>query len=233
MFVVPSAAAANAESNDYIDGGIQRRIYGPSDEGGRVISMKLYCDTDESGSTYDMLGIFDVTEPHNIYGQNISLGSFDYSAGKLRFALDDRTPGHRNYVLAISPRGDSLVTFGRPGNEDQISTSLTKLLRLRAQYAIDQGFRVTIGSEDFLIIPQRGSLTGFVFFKGDLAQRLANGDIDAAYGKFCVKTERRTEAGRWVRERGPLPIGNVDGVFYEMAYDPQSNQWVIQRGPPR
>jgi hypothetical protein len=230
LFAASSVGAQRVDPNIYVDGGIRRTITGPSDTGGRLISMKLYCDKDASGYVYAKLGIFDVTDPFDSYGQYFSFAAFDFSSTKT-FPLDDRTPGHRNYVLSISPRTSMPIKFGRPGYEDQISTSRDNLLVLRAQHAIDKGTRVTIGSKEFLVIPQQGTLPGFVFFTGDLARRLASGDSDAAYESFCVKTMRRTGGGGWEQERGPLLIGEVDGRSYELAFNPQTKNWVIQNSP--
>lgn len=227
MLLARSAGAQPVDPNIYADGGIRRPIHGPRDQTTRIIAMQLYCDKDARGYVYSKLGIFDVTEPHDFYGQYFSLSDFSFRNGKT-FPLNDRTPGHRNYTLSIAPGAGVPIKFGRPGNEDQISTSRDKLLMIRARHAIDNGVRVEIGSTEFLVIPQHGTLPGYVFFKGDLAARLANGDTSAAYEMFCVKTMRRAGGGGWERERGPLPIGEVDGRLYELAWDPQTNQWVIQ-----
>lgn len=230
--VAQSAGAQRVDPTVYADGGIRRQVYGPKDKTSRVISMKLYCDKDASGHVYSKLGIFDVTDPYDSYGQYFSLAEFSYRDGKT-FELDDRTPGHRNYTLSISPGAGVPIRFGRPGNEDQISTTRDKLLMIRARHAIDTGLRVTIGSKEFLVISQQGTLPSFVFFKGDLAERLNNGDSGAAYELFCVKTMTRTSGGGWERARGPLPIGEVDGLLYELAWNPQSDQWVIQPSSSR
>lgn len=232
LFVATSAGAQAVDPNIYADGGIRRYIYGPSDTTSRLISMLLYCDKSASGSVYDKLGIFDVTDPYDSYGQYFSFGHFDFNPAKT-FMLDDRTPGHRKYSLLISPQTSIPIKFGRPGNEDQISTSRDKLLMLRARHAIDKGTRVTIGSKEFLVIPQQATLPSLVFFTGDLAERLDDGDNNAAYASFCVKTMRRSAGGGWERERGPLLLGEVDGRPYELAFDPQINAWVIQEGPQR
>lgn len=227
LMLLAQASVAQPVDSGYVEGGIRRNIYGPKDKTSRAISMRLYCDLDSNGNVYNKLGIFDVTEPDNIYGQYFSLVEF-FREGH-SFILDDRTPGHRRYVLTISPAAGVPITFGRPGSDDQISTTKDKLLAVRARHAIDNGTRVSLGSREFIVIQQLGTLPGFIFFKGDLEQRLAAGDTNAAYAEFFVKTMRRTAGGNWQQERGPLLIGEVDGRIYELAMNPQTNQWVIQQ----
>jgi len=227
LALLAQTAGAQPLDEGYVEGGIRRNIAGPKDKTSRTISLRLYCDTYPNGNFYNKLGIFDVTEPDNIYGQYFSLGEF-FRDGK-SFILDDRTPGHRRYILTISPTAGVPIMFGRPGYDDQIKTTRDKLLRVRARHAIDNGTALTIGSRSFLAITQLGSLPGFIFFRGDLEERLAAGDLDAAYGAFFVKTMRKTEDGRWVDAAGPLLIGEVDGRTYELAKNPQTNQWVIQQ----
>lgn len=79
MLLAQSAGAQLVDPNMYSDGGIRRPISGPSDKTTRVISMKLYCDRDASGYVYAKLGIFDVTDPYDAYGQFFSFGAFDYN----------------------------------------------------------------------------------------------------------------------------------------------------------
>lgn len=225
-----SPAAAQNDMNVYVDGGIQRDIYGPSDKTSRRISLRLYCDKDADGNVYNKLGIFDVTDSRDIYGQYFSLaGEFQHRNGTT-FMLDDRTPGHRLYTLAITPTGPNTnIKFGRPGNADQITTTKDKLLAVRARHAFENGTRAYLGSREFIVIKQLGTLPGLVFFHGDLEQRLAAGDTNAAYATFFVKTMRRMDGGGWQTERGPLLIGEVDGQTYELALNPQTNEWVIQQ----
>src|SRR3954451_11320602 len=108
-------AAAQTISPAYEGGAIIRNLAGPSDKTSRTISMKLYCDKSASGSVYSKLGIFDVTEDANIYGQYFKFGDAPLD---LTFRLNDRFADTRNYRLMITAGKGMPITFGRPGNEE-------------------------------------------------------------------------------------------------------------------
>jgi hypothetical protein len=44
---------------------------------------------------------------------------------------------------------------------------------------------------------------------------------------------RRTGDGGWINEAGPLPIAEVDGRPYELAFDREVRLWIVQEGVHR
>lgn len=223
-----TAAAAQPDRSHYESGAIIRAVYGPEDTTSRLISIKIYTYRGDDGRAYNRYGVFDISDVWDIYGQTFSLGD---PPQRRIIKLDDRTANHRNYVFEVRGAPGAGVFLGRPGNEEQISTSLDQLLGLRGRYVAERGTRVLLGGREFLIVPQGGSYPGFVFFVGDLAQRISQGDTACLYPEFFVQTMKKNSSGYWVQDSGPLLIGEVDGRRYEMIFNRESKTWEVRASP--
>ncbi len=160
----------------YVDGAVVGEVYGPRDPNSRKISMKIYTKQLEDGSMVNEIGIFDITDTNDIFGQR-----FPIDSGTQSFVLDDRTPGHKRYELSFGPAdadGDRSITFARPGGGQALPpTSVSKLFRRRADQvaALAQANQagtkdhvVMVGDQKFYALPQGGARSVLALFPKDL-----------------------------------------------------------------
>lgn len=150
---------------------------------------------------------------------------------KASFALDDRQPGMRRYVLRLyytTEEDGTWIEFGRPGHEDQMRIKLRQLFALRARQALDEGDAVDIEGRRFLVLGQAGpGPTGsLLFFPGDLEERMGARDNYEMAPSLMAETVRAVPNGGIQRIEGKLPLGWVAGRFYYLIYDEALGYWV-------
>jgi hypothetical protein len=196
------AAQSHARKKLYERGGIAKKVWGPKDKVSRLVSLKIVTSK-SGGRLIDQLGICDITTP-SVYCQ-----SFDIEVGERVFNLEDRVPGLAWYkhVLKIFPEGGELrINFGRPGHEDQVSITVSRLYRLRVEQALDEGDPLTLGSRRFLSLPQGLGGSALLFFRSD-----SDPKNQYDWGPELMAELKSTSA--------LAPLGRVDGDYYYLKYD--------------
>lgn len=222
MSLFVGTAAASDDSDFFRQGAIVRKVEAASgDDGYRLISFGLYSYMD-GGSIYHRIGIYDITDPADIYG--VTFGLCD---GPDRRMIELQ-PGGRPYVLTNVGCGQTTLQFGRPGREDQISTTRDELFAKRARFAVDKGQPISLGSSRFLVVYQLGAdLRGFVFFPADVMDRLARFGAISGRPIFFVQTQEKDSNGQWANKSGSLAIGEVDGIRYGLRWNYGDQKWDI------
>ena len=225
-----SLSGGDAE-NLYLRGAEVMEVYGPKDRYSRVISLKLHTVKDMA-SFNEMLRIYDVTDvtmgkpDPDIFSQEFAT----WNPLDTTFQLDDRVPGKKEYVLRISfpDHPDADISFGRPGNESQLRTTLRRLLHLRAKQVLDEGKMVEINNRAFFSYPQcGGGICSLMYFPEDLADRLNDEHIEALSPRLLADLSDRN--GRY---SGPQPLGWVEDKYYYLVYDQENGYWVPTAGNP-
>lgn len=229
--VALAAAAVQAQGFDfdslYVRGAVAMDIWGPKDKVSRRMSAKLYT-VRQDARLVEKLGIYDITYQSDVFGQKFSIGS----ALSQTAPLDDRKPGYPPYVLNISftLNGNTRITFGRPGNEDQLATSVRRLFVKRAEQALDEGSKFRIGGNDFLALGQGGAISNILFFPSDLASKLDSSDVYDMAPVLAAELMTRGPDGRQQRLSGKRPLGYVSGQFYYLVFDESSGSWRAEPG---
>ena len=205
-------------------------VSGPNDKNSRTISMKIYTKRMPDGTTRDEIGIFDITDRNDIFGQRFPIDSGDQS-----FTLDDRTAGHKKYELKFvtGPDGDRTVTFNRPGGGPGISTSVSELFKMRAAQATGMGNIVTVNGEEFYTLPQGGVRSALALFPKGLLDGPVKDARDlkpTLYAEIGV----RGPDGRNVNmpsdgKTGPH-LGKVGDKEYRLEFNKDTGVWEVKEG---
>lgn len=220
-----SSSQEDRISKRYRHGAEVVKLYGPKDTFSRIIAVKL-CTIRKDGYLLDMLCIYDITEPDDVFHQQFS----PVNELEKTFALDDRTPGKREYVLKIDYSGDDcFITLGRPGNEEQIRTTIRRLRRLRAQQVLVDGTRVEINGKKFLVLLQSAGVNSFLYFNGDLKDKMKMEDFSVLEPELLADLPAYKYDGS-IPE--PSPLGRIGDRYYFLVFDPQTNYWIPTPGDP-
>ncbi len=236
----------------YTDGAKVVEIRGPNDPADtlpRKISMKIYTQRDANGKPVDVLGIFDITDTANIFGQY-----FPLAGGDQTFALEDRKPGQRKFELKFGPadkNGNQSITFARPdpdktGRGTKLETSVFDLFNKRADQVeklsrlSDGGSAVAVvGDQQYYVLPQGGGKNGLLFFPKAMIDNRGNGDPrDLGPGLYAEVGQRNESNGRPERvpagDKGGPHLGklpNGEEWHLEWKGDDKTGEWVPVKGP--
>lgn len=227
----------------YEDGAVVTEVYGPGDANSRKISMKIYTKRLDDGRLVDEIGIFDITNTGDIFGQRFSLGDGDQT-----FVLDDRTDGHKKYELKFGradENGSRSVTFARPdpdkkGGGVALTTTMADLYLKRADQAAalgEMGDIAKVGDQEFYVVPQGGALSGFVFLPKAAVDARRKEDIRSlSAGLFAVTGQRGADGWSQRIEAGPKggpDLGKVNGKEYHLVWNSKLTPpaWEVTDGP--
>jgi len=220
----------------YLDGAEVRDIAGAKDQHSRRISMKIYTRRDPvTNALVNEIGIFDITDQNNIFGQRFPAGGGDQS-----FILDDRTPGHKRYELKFKtlPGGERQVVFGRPGEGgSKIATTVSTLYNKRADQVADLNNVVKVGDQEFYVAPQGGKMGVLAMYpKGLIDSRRGPGldPRDLIPGLYAEVSSRDADGRNQNAPRGALGgphLGSVGGKDYRLEFNAASGFWEVKDGP--
>lgn len=215
----------------YKDGAIEIDVSGPKDPHSRKISMKIYTKRLPDGSLVNEIGIFDITDTNDIFGQR-----FPIDSGKKSFALDDRTAGHKNYELTFGDAdasGNRSIKFARPGEGGvALATSVFELFRKRADQAAAMGNVVNVGGKDFYILPQGGAKSAVTLFpKSIIDGRESGGDPRDLVPGLYAEVGKRGPDGRNMNLPGKPPLGKVGDAEFHLEFNKALGVWEVKDGP--
>lgn len=219
----------------YVAGAVVQDVYGPKDEGSRRISMKIYTSRDpETGELVNKIGVFDITDPNNVYGQRFSMAN-----GETTIALDDRTEGHKKYTLKIEtgPDGQKKIAFYREGGSAKDpgainNTSVEDLLVRRADQAAAIGNVVNVGGKDYYVVPQGGKNGALSFLdKAAVDNRSVETARDTLKPELYVEVSKRNQDGDTVPIGGKPYLGKgADDKEYHLEYNKATKMWEVKEG---
>ena len=182
-------------------GAVVRDVSGPGDACSGRTSMKIYTKRlpPPDGRIVNEIGIFDISDTNDIYGQR-----FPIDSGKQSFALDDRTAGHKKYELTFGPAdasGNRTITFARPdeakkGGGSSLTTSVSDLFIRRADQAQAMGNIVKIGGEEFYTLPQGGAKSALALFPKSVIDGRGTGDARDLIPSLYAEIGKRGSDGR-------------------------------------
>jgi hypothetical protein len=201
-------------------------VYQNGDKVSRAISIKLYT-VKEGGQLVNKVGIFDVTNPADAFGQKFSiLGNHE-----MTFALDDRVLGKPKYTLKFESKGsDTIITFGREGNPAQMSTTLSELYAKRAEQAVTEGNVTQVGGKSYYVLGQGGAKGSLLFFPSEVKDRIkSGGDLSP---ELAAEVNQRSPDGR--NQNIPYKVGrdlgSVGGKPYHLEFNREHSYWEVKEG---
>ncbi|MFA6004225.1 MAG: hypothetical protein WC881_09165 [Elusimicrobiota bacterium] len=221
----------------YRRGALVADVSGPEDKFYRRISMKLITVRGEARpeSGYErlvnMLAICDITNASDIYCHRFNIGS----ALDVTFPMDDRSDNYLWYkhVLRIwFSEEDTRISFGRPGHEDRISTTVRHLTRLRAQQVVDEGFEMYVGEVRFLVLGQGTPKGTLLFFPGDLQARMEVDNLALLKPTLLAEVSVRSSDGYNELVGGHIPLGWVKNQYYYLLREEPSGRFIPVPGNP-
>ena len=213
----------------YVDGAVVKDVSGPKDPNSRRISMKIYTKRMPDGELRNEIGIFDITDTNDIYGQRFPLDS-----GKKEFTLDDRTAGHKKYVLSFGVAdadGNRTITFSRPEEGGvPLTTSVSELLLKRADQAAAMGSIVNVGGKEFYTLPQGGARSALALFPKDVIDGRGSGDPKDLKPGLYAEVGKRGSDGRNEHLGGKPMLGAVDGKDFHLEFNKTLGVWEVKEG---
>lgn len=217
----------------YKNGAAFGMVSGPQDDGGRQISIKIYSTRRDDGTIYNEIGIFDVTDNNDIFGQRFPLDAKTQS-----FVLDDRTAGHRKYELTFGvadASGNRTLKFGRPGGGQMIETSVAELLIKRADQAEQMGNIISVGGQDFYALPQGGAKSAIGLFpKSLIDNRTSQRDLRDLQPQLYAEVGSRGPDGRNLNvppgPKGGPHLGKVGEKEYHLVWNTAAKVWEVKEG---
>ena len=223
----------------FVKGAVVREVSKPGDKGWRRISMKIYTKRDKDGELTNEIGIFDITNPNKIFGQRFPFTS----SGDLLVALGGT--GKYEYTLSVNTDGDgrSHIDFGRagvkpskPGEPEapgMISTSIEKLLLERSEQAKELANVVTVGGEDFYVVPQGGAKGALVMLPKDAVDNgtMANARKTLRPQLYAEIAQRGSEGNAVnIKYKDGARLGRVSGEDFCLTYSDKAKLWEIKSG---
>lgn len=216
-------------------GAIVVNVAGPKDDNSRTISMKIYTKRLPSGEVVNEVGIFDITDRNDIFGQR-----FPITSSNQTFKLDDRTDGHKSYELKFGVAdkdGNRTIHFGRPGGGSSIETSVTDLYMKRADQAAGINNIVSVGGQDFYVLPQGGSKSALMMFPKDMIDNRA-GVADARVLKpslFAFVGQQGSDGRDEIipnpeNSKGGPMLGKVGDQPYHLEFNKALGIWETKKG---
>lgn len=214
----------------YRDGAVVVNVAGPGDANSRTISMKIYTKRMPDGSMRNEIGIFDITDTNDIFGQR-----FPIDSGNKSFVLDDRTPGHKKYELsfgAADKDGNRTITFARPGaGGAPLKTDVSDLFKKRAEQAAGMGNIVRVGGQEFYTLPQGGARSSLALFPKNLIDSRGTGDPRDLVPMLCAEVGKRGSDGRNEHLGGKPPLGKVGDKEFHVEFNKALGVWEVKEGP--
>ncbi len=212
----------------YLRGGISEQfVYQSGDKVSRAVSIKIYT-VKENGQLVNKIGVFDVTNPSDIYGQKFPISTANKES---TFALDDRVAGKPKYTLKFEAKdNDTVITFGREGNPTQMETTLSKLYTQRAEQAVTEGNVAQVGGKSYYVLGQGGAKGSLLFFPPDLKDRIkSGGSLDP---DLAAEVNQRTADGRNqnIPYKAGRDLGTVDGKPYHLEFNRDAGYWEVKDG---
>ena len=220
----------------YVNGAKVIDVAGDGDGSSRKISMKIYTKRLPTGEVINEIGIFDITDRSDIFGQR-----FPIDARTQSFILDDRTEGHKKYTLkfgdADEKTGDRTIDVGRgEKGGTRLTTSVSDLYIKRADQASDLANIVNINGEEFYTLPQGGSRSGLMMFpKALIDGRAVPGEdarklIPSLYAEVGFRgnggANQNVEAGP---KKGPQ-FGTVGDKEFHLEFNKATGVWEVVEG---
>ena len=227
----PARLSAGFAFDDlYRRGAKVARVYTPTDEGYRLLSMKIYTTKQGAGALQSMIGIVDITPDDPNTPSATKFVPLTQSE-TIDFALKS---GGRQYTLSVSMnqgQHNLLLTRSRvkPGQGAALSTNIEELARLRADQAA-AGNLVTIGAGQFYTLGQGGAHGSILFFPKDAIDGRA--DIrDTRYLRPVAMGDvaKLDGDGLTVPMDGHPDIGTIGGGPHHLEYDGAA--WSVVPGP--
>ncbi len=214
----------------YRTGATVVNVSGPKDSNSRTISMKIYTTRLPDGSLKNEIGIFDITDTNDIFGQR-----FPIDSGNKSFTLDDRTPGHKKYELSFGEAGkdgNRTITFARPGEGGApLKTTVSDLFMKRADQAAGMGNIVKIGGQDFYTLPQGGARSALALFPKNLIDARGTGDSRDLSPSLYAEVGKRGSDGRNEHLGGKPPLGKVGDAEFHLEFNKALGVWEVKDGP--
>jgi hypothetical protein len=211
----------------FLRGGIvEKFVYQTGDGVSRSISMKLYT-VKEGGQLVNKVGIFDVTNPADTFGQKFPLSA----TNETTFALDDRVSGKPKYTLKFETKdSDTVITFGREGNPAQMSTTLSELYAKRAEQAVAEGNVTQVGGKSYYVLGQGGAKGSLLFFSSDIKDQLKSGGTITP--ELAAEVNQRAPDGRNMNipYKAGRDLGSVDGKPYHLEFNRTDGYWEVKEG---
>ncbi|MDD5302791.1 MAG: hypothetical protein PHS14_06735 [Elusimicrobia bacterium] len=225
----------------YRDGAVVQDVSGPGDAGSRRISMKIYTKRlpPPDGRIVNEIGIFDISDTNDIYGQR-----FPIDSGKQSFALDDRTAGHKKYELtfgAADASGNRTITFARPdeakkGGGVPLTTSVAELFTKRADQAAAMGNIVKIGGQEFYTLPQGGAKSALALFPKSVIDGRAGAGTDprdlapSLYAEVGMRGPDGRNQNVEPGAKGGPHLGTVGDKEYHLVFNKALGVWEVKEG---
>jgi hypothetical protein len=223
----------------FVQGAVVREVFKDSDKGWRRISTKIYTKREKDGTLTNEIGIFDITDPNNIFGHRYPFttsGKIDVTLGapgNYEYSLHVRTDKEGRSQIDFVRRGEEPSELGKEEKPGQLTTSIEKLLLKRADQAQALGSVVTVGGEDFYVVPQGGAKGALVMLP---KAAVDNRSIDTARAslrpQLFAEIVQRGPEGNAVNikyEKGAM-LGRVNGDDYHLAYNEKAKLWEIKDG---
>ncbi|MBI2385000.1 MAG: hypothetical protein HYV14_03190 [Elusimicrobia bacterium] len=218
----------------YLDGAVVKDVSGPQDANSRRISMKIYTKRMPDGTMRNEIGIFDITDTNDIFGQR-----FPIDSGKQSFTLDDRTGGHKKYELSFGQadaKGNRTITFARPGDGGApLTTSVAELFTLRAEHAATMGNIVKVGGEEFYTLPQGGARSALALFPKSVIDARGSGDhrdlVPALYAEVGLRGPDGRNQNVAPGEKGGPHLGKVGDKEFHLVFNKTLGVWEVADGP--
>lgn len=214
-------------------GAVVMDVFGPNDPNSRKISMKIYTKRMPDGTTRNEIGIFDITDTNDIFGQR-----FPIDSGKKSFTLDDRTEGHKKYELTFGdagPDGNRTITFARPGDGGaRLQTSVSELFIKRADQAAGMGNIIKVGGQEFYTLPQGGAKSALALFPKAAIDARGTGDardlVPALYADVGVRGADGRNENIPPGPKGGPHLGTVGDKDYHLEFNKALGVWEVKEG---
>ncbi|MDD5628845.1 MAG: hypothetical protein PHU21_07265, partial [Elusimicrobia bacterium] len=203
-------------------------VFQDGDGVSRAISIKMYT-VKENGALVNKVGIFDITNPADTFGQKFTIPA---GASEATFALDDRVQGKPKYTLKFTPSGGNTeITFGREGNPEQMKTSVSELYSLRAKQAVDEGNVTKVGNQNYYVLGQGGAKGSLLFFPESIKDSVNSGG--AISPAMAAEVNQRGADGS--NQTIPYKVGRdlgkaADGKNYHLEYNRDHAYWEVKEG---
>lgn len=229
----------------YENGAIVQNVYGEGDEGARRISMKMYTRRLEDGTVVNEIGVFDITDPNDVYGRR-----FPVKNGEVTFPLDDRTAGHKQYTLKLATQEggtDQTLFFGRkgskPGDPGSISyenpngpegqrqtMTVGELFKKRADQAAELNNVVAVGGQEFYVVPQGGKNSALLLMPRSLIDAGAADPRDLVPALYAVVGQRGPDGRNQNASGKPHLWGTVGGKEFHLEFNAALGLWEVKDG---
>jgi hypothetical protein len=183
----------------------------------------------EDGRPMQQVGIYDITNPSNVYGSRFEIPN---GAASHDFTLAE---GGYKYKLDITPKGnDHTVALGRategmPAPEYSQSgrtslMSINEMFEYRAQKVQDQGNITEINGQRFYVSGEATNFGSMLYWPADtIENRAARGPRELRPGMIANVVKK--EGGLVVPVGGEASLGEVGGKWFNLKWDESKRSW--------